>query len=242
MIGRGMTRHHRASSRASHAVSLSAGARIALLVALAACAPDRLTHVDGAATAATAAPTATVVGATTSADGSSEPHFLETAEGAPTIANPVISFWAKKGVKKEVQMVYHRESGGRDSIPFFSLRLRERSLWRRPDGTTIANGDSVLITLTLVDAERGIVDCQPSGLRFADGDPARVKISFHHDDDDLNHDGVVNGTDAAITKTLQIWRKESVSEPWLSMKSRVADGPDEVEADINGFTGYAIAW
>ena len=217
---------------------------VALLVTLAACAPDRLTHVDGAATGATVASTAGPVDASTSADGSGDddPHFLQTAAGAPTIANPVISFWAKRGVKQTVEMYYHRESGGRDSIPFFSLRLRERSLWRRPDGTAFANGDSVLITLTLVDAEHGIVDCQPSGLRFADGDPARVKISFFHDDDDLNHDGVVNGTDTALASTLQIWRKESASEPWLSVKSKVSDGPREVEADINGFTGYAIAW
>src|SRR5689334_7825236 len=105
---------------------------VALLLALAACAPDRLTRADAATAGAVGAASAVA-----SADGSSEPHFLRTAEGAPTIANPVITFWAKQGVRQTAEMVYHRASGGRDSIVFFSLRLRERSLWRRPDGTTI---------------------------------------------------------------------------------------------------------
>ena len=139
-------------------------------------------------------------------------------------------------------MYYHPTPGARDSVVFLSLRLRERSLWRRPDGTAFAAGDSVLITLTLVDAERGIVDCQPSGLRFEPGEGVRLKMSFLHADDDVNHDGTVNATDASIARTLDIWRKESAAEPWQALVSKVETGAHEVEAEIGGFTGYAIAW
>ena len=39
-----------------------------------------------------------------------------------------------------------------------------------------------------------------------------------------------------------VWRRETASAPWTRVASRVAVGAHEVEADIGGFTGYAIAW
>ena len=215
---------------------------LALLACMAACAPDRLTRVDAAGDASAVAPAASAMGSVAGDAATAEPHFLRPAAGAPTIANPVVSFWAKRGVRQTAEMVYHRVAGARDSVVFFSLRLKERSLWRRPDGTAFADGDSVLITLTLVDAGRGIVDCQPSGLRFSPVDPVRLRMSFFHADDDLNRDGVVNAADSSIARGLDIWRRESAAEPWQSLVSKVAVGPHEVEAEIGGFTGYAIAW
>jgi hypothetical protein len=173
---------------------------------------------------------------------SPKPQFLQPAANAPAIANPIVQFWAKRGVDTTAQMVYHAASGATDSVVFFSLRLRARSLWKRPDGSTIANGDSVLITLTLVDEQKGIVDCQPSGLRFDPDRPARVRISFAESDPDVNDDGVVNAADSAITRTFAVWRKESTTDPWLRLASFVSTSAQEVEAEIGGFTSYAIAW
>lgn len=203
----------------------------------AACSTDRATAPDASLRASLLTPSAAV-----RSTASSDPQFLQPAAGAPTIANPVVQFWAKRGVDRTAEMFYHAAPGARDSVTFFSLRVRAKSLWLRPDGTSFANGDSVLITLTLVDARRGIVDCQPSGLRFAPNAPPRLRISFAETDDDVNHDGRVDATDSALTRTFAIWRKETPSDPWLRVPSNVSVGAHEVEADIDGFTGYAIAW
>jgi hypothetical protein len=218
-------------------MSVSRSIAVLLVASAAACAPDRLTRTDAPTPSA---PSLAKGGG--SGSSSSEPHFLEPETGAPTISNPVVQFWAKKGVDTRAEMTYHRAHGGRDSIPFFTIRIRPRSLWKRPDGSLIANGDSVRITLTLVDAQRLIVDCQPSGLLFTPSDPARLKLSFAETDDDVNGDGRVNATDAAITRTFAVWRQETATAPWLRTTSTVAIGTHEVETTIGGFTGYAIAW
>lgn len=173
---------------------------------------------------------------------SGEPHFLAAADDAPTIANPYISFWAKKGEARTVEMVYHARPGATDSTVFFSIRLKEGSLAFRPDGTPIAEGDSVLITLTLVDAERLIVDCQPAGLRFSVEAPVRIKISFLETDDDVNGDGKVNNKDSSLTDQFSVWRKETPTAPWYCLPSRLSGSSREVETDIGGFTSYAVAY
>ena len=220
---------------------------LATVLVLAACAPDRVVGptlapmVPNAARSTSTTSTTTTTTTTTTASDTS-PHFVTAASDAPTIANPVVQFWAKKGVDQTATMYYHRASGGRDSIPFFSLRVRAKSLWLRPDGSAIADGDSVLITLTLVDPVRLLVDCQPSGLVFSPNAPARIKMSYAGADDDLNGDGVVNMTDSTLARALMIWRKETSTSPWLLVPSNNATGAEAIDADIGGFTTYAIAY
>jgi hypothetical protein len=120
--------------------------------------------------------------------------------------------------------------------------LGEITLLTRPDGTPIATGDSILITITVVDAARMILDMQPSGLRFSPSDPADLKISFFEADDDVNQDGSVDDTDATLLTRLAIWRRETAASPWVKLTSTIAFELDQVEADLLGFTGYAIAY
>ena len=174
--------------------------------------------------------------------GYQSPTFLTADSTAPSIANPVVTFWAKKGVNTEVRMVYHARAGHSDSTTFMWLRLRQLSLALYPDGSPIAVGDSVLITATLVDPVALKLDFQPSGLRFSTTDPAELKLSFKETLHDLNGDGVVNHLDADILRTIAIWRKESVTEPWLSVPSTLLSGAFEVQAKLGGFTGYAAAY
>ncbi|HEU4631540.1 MAG TPA: hypothetical protein VFS08_17430 [Gemmatimonadaceae bacterium] len=218
---------------------MTASRSLLLLLCLAACAPDRVTTVDPAAPGTRHGQHEPRPPATSDDD---DPTFLQAATDAPTIANPVVQFWAKRGEERTAEMYYHAAPGERDSVVFLSLRVREESLVSRPDGTPLARGDSLLITITLVDPTRLVVDCQPSGLRFSPRDPARLKMSFAHADDDVNGDGTVNGGDRSLTTALALWRRESSTEPWERLVSEVEVGVHEVEAEIGGFTGYAIAW
>jgi hypothetical protein len=181
------------------------------------------------------APAQAVTAATT-------PHFLRAAADAPSIANPVIKFYAKKGQRRTIFMLYHARPGRRDSTDLVRFRLREQSLLARPDGTPIRAGDSVQITLRLVDPVRLIVDFQPAGLRFNPQDPADLRIRWEETNDDLNRDGVVNSQDTALKQRLKIWRRESSAEPWMKTPSVVDVPGEECELDLTGFTRYAIAY
>jgi len=170
------------------------------------------------------------------------PHFLRAAANAPTIANPVVKFYAKKGRKQTVFMLYHARPGRRDSTDLIRFRVREQSLLRRPDGTLIHAGDSVLITLRLVDPVRLIVDFQPAGLRFNPNAPADLRIRWNETNPDVNRDGAVNQQDANLLPRLKIWRRENSTEPWARTPSIVNVPSEECELDLTGFTRYAVAY
>jgi hypothetical protein len=185
--------------------------------------------------------TAATYGTTLEMD-TATPHFLQPRPDAPAIANPVVSFWAKQGEDRRVRMYYHAAPGATDSTTFLELRVGNDALAAYPDGRLFARGDSVLITVTLVDAERLIVDCQPSGLRFSADDPATLKMSFGEADPDVNHDGTITAADTTLERTFRIWRRESPTDAWVAQSSLVELGLNEVRSKVFGFSGYAIAY
>jgi hypothetical protein len=165
---------------------------------------------------------------------SAEPAFLTAAPGAPKIANPEISFWAKQGQDHTVRMYYHAQPGALDSSTFAELRLRRTSLKAYPDARPFAAGDSVLITMSLADPERLILELKPSGLKFSADRPASLKLSYVHTD--------AASASPSVEKTLRIWRRESSDQPWTTLATNFETGLHEVKADLSGFSGYAIAY
>ena len=176
-------------------------------------------------------------------DSNGLPDFLHPAAGAPSLAQQTVSFYAVQGQDRRVSMWYHADPGALDSARLLEFRVRDKARITRPDGSVLAAGDSILITLTVVDPVQLIVDFQPAGLRFAgDGEPANLKMWYIEQDHDFNSDGVINNTDSAIERSLAIYRRESVNDPWARLVSDVVVRLDEVEAVIRGFTHYAIAY
>jgi hypothetical protein len=175
-----------------------------------------------------------------------DPDFLESADGTPPIANPLIVFTAVKGRGVTVRMIYERSRrgrhGGGDYDVFAEFRVGEQSLAFRPDGRPFADGESVQITMRLVDAVHGIIDFQPSGLRFSAHDPATLTISYAHADADLNKDGVVDARDAVLRRGLHMICRETPTSPWTPVPSFNDSDDDVVDALIRGFSGYAIEY
>ena len=165
-----------------------------------------------------------------SSTSSDDPTFLTASPSAPSIANPVISFWAKKGTDRSVRMVYASRPGHNDSTTFLFFRVRAQSLVARADGTPLAYGDSLLITVTLVDPVQLKVDFQPSGLRFSASHPASLTMSY------------AETSPPPPLGALHIWKQENPLAAWLRLPSQVLSETNEVQADILGFTGYAIAY
>jgi hypothetical protein len=172
--------------------------------------------------------------------GPPEPNFLTPAPGAPSIANPQIVFTATKGQDIIVRMYYRPTRAGHDSALYAQFRVPSQALQTRPDGRSINNGESVQITMTLVDADHGIIDFQPSGLRFSAKNPAVLKVNYENANPDLNGDGVVDAQDALLRTLLHIICRETSSSPWFPIPSANATELNEVEAAIRGFSGYAV--
>ena len=163
-------------------------------------------------------------------------HFLRLSATAPQLQSTVVSFYAVKGQDREIRV---RFTNGED---FLRFRVFASSLEKRPDGSAITNGDSVLITITIADPTKLQADFQPAGLKFADSNPARLQFEFGEADKDLNGDGAVNGIDTSLIPQISTWRQEVAGGEWLKVSSVVEIEINEVQADILGFSGYALAY
>jgi hypothetical protein len=169
-------------------------------------------------------------------------RLLSAPYGTPPLAASQVSFYAVKGKLSGTDIWYRPRAGQTDSAKFLEFRLGTASLDRRPDGSTIAVGDSILITLTVTDPTHFIVDLQPSGLMFAASDQPRLRISFAACGDDLNYDKQIDATDAAMLASLSMWRQEAPFTSWFKMTSTVATAVKEVDTRLGGFTGYALMY
>jgi hypothetical protein len=169
-------------------------------------------------------------------------NFLRAAEDAPTIAQKTLSFWAVRGEDVEAVIWYNKRADRPDSTELVRFRLDERSLVNRPDGTPIAEGDSIQITISVVDTVRMILDFQPSGLRFAPGREADLKIRYAEADDDWNDDGSTDDEDDELERQFRIWRQETPDQPWEALSTSHTYEADECEAELAGFTRYAVAY
>ena len=169
-------------------------------------------------------------------------RLLTVAPDSPPLATLRASFYAVKGRNAGADLWYRARPGRTDSTKFVEFRMGGASLDRRPDGSPVAAGDSVLITLTVVDPLHLVIDFQPSGLVFSAADRPKLKMFFGSVGDDLNRDGVVNTDDDAIRNSLSIWRQEGLSQPWFKLATARISESREVDADLLGFTGYAMAY
>jgi hypothetical protein len=170
-------------------------------------------------------------------------QFLRPATGA-TLSRDSVSFWAVRGQNREVAMYYKPFAGSSDSVRFLRFKVDNVSLLKRPDGTTFATGDSVLITIKVLDFSKLITQFSPSGLTFSTSKPAELRLDFGHCDQDFNHDGVVNSTDTNLVPTFAIWKQEQLGQPWVKLTSAVEVNGSltEVKADVGSFTNHAVAY
>lgn len=169
-------------------------------------------------------------------------HFIRPAPTSASLPDTAVSFWAKRGEDRELRLYYNAQSGSGTGAEFLRFTVPAAALAQRPDGSAIAVGDSVLISVRVIDPARLIVDFQPAGLVFSSGSPARLRFDLGETDSDLNGDGVVNSQDDSLKTQLSFWRQEAPGQPWFKVVSAVFTDLDDVEANVFGFTGYALAY
>jgi len=168
--------------------------------------------------------------------------IIKLAPGSPAIWNPVDSFYAKKGTDRELRIYFTNTNGTGPGEEYLRLRVDAPSLLTRPDGTPFQVGDSVLITVRVPDPTLVQFQFEPSGLKFDPSMPAQLKIEYAEANKDYNEDGSVNGTDSAIKQQLAIWRQEQLGQNYSTISTVNVQELDECNADLLGFTRYAIAY
>lgn len=153
----------------------------------------------------------------------------------------VVTFWAVRGRDREGRIFFRSADGGVGE-EFARLKIGSATLTARPDGTPVAQGDSVLITMRVVDPALLLVEFQPSGLQFNPQEPAELEMRYSEADDDLNSDGHHDGEDEALISSLGIWRQESPGLPFVRLTSTLLTSTTSCDSKITGFTRYALAY
>jgi hypothetical protein len=159
--------------------------------------------------------------------------FLRQAADAPALAAQTATFWARADDNAEVRIPYVT---GESCLEF---RIPGGGLLRRPDGTAFQRGDSVQITVRVVDAAQFRFEFQPAGLRFNPERPAELRMRYRYADPDLNGDGRVDDRDARFN--FGIWRQEADGRPWERIGTTREASTEQVRATLQGFTKYAMA-
>jgi hypothetical protein len=165
---------------------------------------------------------------------------------APALCANEVSFWAvKNGPQDAEAALVFPELGhtcATSTEDFLRLKIPKEALLALPNGTPIADLDSVLITIRWVGNDSILFELEPSGLLFDPGHPAELRIEYGETNGDLNHDDVVDGTDSTIEHQLAIWRQPTLLDKYTRLGSVRFEDTDEIEAQLNGFSRYAIAY
>lgn len=167
--------------------------------------------------------------------------FVRFGETAPSLQSTSVSFYAVRGDERIGRIRYQAQPGEDEGEDFLEFRVSEEALLRYPDGRAFAVGDSVRITVQVVDATRFLFEFSPAGLRFDPQHPARLEVSYEHADRDYDDDGDEDAEDESFEQTFGFWRQERVGLPWVRVGTLKVEDLEEVEADIDGFTRYAVA-
>jgi hypothetical protein len=171
----------------------------------------------------------------------SELTIVRLSEDSQSLFNPVVSFYAVRGQNSEAR-IFFDDGQGRAGDEYLRLRIDAGSLVAYPDGTQFADGDSVLITVQVVDPAQTLFELKPSGLQFSAGAPAQLEIRYQRGNGDLNGDGKVDVTDVDLEQSLAIWRQERPGDPYVRLATILRADLDEVKATLEGFSRYALAY
>jgi hypothetical protein len=124
-------------------------------------------------------------------------------------------------------------TNGGETEDFIRLKLDRASLSKLPNGTPIAVGDSVFISVIWAHGDSVLFEMRPTGLVFSPSEPAELKISFGETDE---------ASDSSIVHQLSVWRQAQPADSFVKLSTTRLDVEEELEVKLNGFSRYAIAY
>ena len=167
--------------------------------------------------------------------------ILRLAATSPPIWNPEVTFWAYADRDREAR-IWFQDPEGNAGEEYLRLRVESGALLTYPNGTPFGPQDSVEITVRVVDPALLLFEFEPAGLRFSPAQPAELQLEYAEADDDLDDDGDVDGEDEVLEGEVYVWRQQGPGEPFERLVTLRFEDLDELEAEIPGFSRFAIAY
>lgn len=161
---------------------------------------------------------------------------------APPLLTTRDSFWAKVSDGRELRMFYQGAQPGDTGDEFLRFEVPGDGLYRRPDGSAFQPGDSILITVTVVDPSRFLFEFAPANLQFHPENPARMRVRYANGDKDFDDDGDEDAADDDIEMELDLWYRSVAGALWFKVGGVKFEELDEIDANIRTFSQYAVAW
>lgn len=169
-------------------------------------------------------------------------NFVRQDPSAPPLVAVTDSFWAKVGDGRELKLYYQGATAADSGEEFLRFEVPGDGLSRWPDGSLFQPGDSVLITVTVVDPLEFVFRFEPSGLEFSTQHPARMKVRYVNSDHDFDGDGDEDAVDDDIEQHLDLWHQPEPGGSWRRVGAVRFSELDELDANIGSFSQYAVAW
>lgn len=168
-------------------------------------------------------------------------QFLTMPSDLQPLETRDTSFWAVRGQDSELVIRYIPAAGEATGDEFLRFRVRDESLYRKPNGDPFAVGDSIEIHVTIDDGGRFLFDFEPSGLVFNPVEPAELEIEYERLGGDLDDDGDVDDDDLRIEQSMRLWKQEAPGALWFPVGTIILEEIDEIDGVIDSFTGFAVA-
>src|SRR2546422_627672 len=173
---------------------------------------------------------------------SSQLHFVLQDTNAPPLLADSVGFQAVVGQRRAVRMFYQGATPQDTGEAFLQFEVPSRGLYRKPDGSAFQPGDSVFISVKVLDRRKFLFEFQPTGLQFNPEDPAQLNIEYFHADHDFDGDGRVTRADSSIQTRLDVWQRTPPDTVWFKLGAVNVEELEELEGKILHFTDHAIAW
>jgi hypothetical protein len=152
--------------------------------------------------------------------------FIRVAPDAPPLETLEVTFTVVAGVETVAEIRYDNAYNGGKCLLF---RIPAETVITRPDGTVVTPGESIEITILVVDEARYLYEFAPAGVRFSSANPAQLEVNYAWK---LQED---ERTEARFG----FWKQPAPGGLW----SREATVRSETEArtEVTSFTRYALA-
>ena len=161
---------------------------------------------------------------------------------APPLLATRDSFWARVGDGRELKLYYQGAIPGDSGEEFLHFEVPGDGLYRHPNGSLFAPGDSILITVTVADPARFVFQFEPAGLQFRADHPAKMKVRYLLGEKDFDGDGDEDAADGQIEQQLGLWHQATPGGNWRQIGAVNFSDLDEIDANIQSFSQYAVAW
>ena len=164
---------------------------------------------------------------------------IRVAPDAPPLEHTTVSFWMVRGEQREIEIRYLLQDGYNGKC--LRLVIPAEAPLRDAQGRTIAPGDSVQVTIRVLDPELFLFEIEPAGVLLNPAHPARLEIRYRWMSQDLNGDGRVDEQDDALSNGFRLWAQDPETQRWSSVPSTRFSNIQEIHAPVTTFTRYALA-